>query len=591
MSISMSSTHFISLPDIVLLEIFGYLSCEDVLYAFADLHDTHLIDLLIEHGSFRHICLSSQLSCHQYKILSQGSWRYDLVRSLVCKEMFSDFISDLAPCKIFSSLTDLRILSLRCPSECLSEFVIAHSSTLTYFTVMRSELSFQMEGYRTFLHSVLPHLSQLRLLDTDWRSYVSIDWSSLAGRLKSLEHLFTFMDSMSDVYALAVDGFSPCLRCLHVHINNAVIKSVLRELSTTTNFHMSQLETFDLYLNWREEDEDEEQIEWTVVETLTSKSVMPRLRQCSVVYKLTTNIEIRHMFQSPFFKNDERNIRIRFVLCFNTSIFIDSSDIANISDIRSVSSNEIFLKHNNEDNSKLYLTWFSQSWPSWTTFWMYHRDVAPRNGVRELGITASNTSLHSIGKLFPNVKELMCTYPASLSMADSSLAPTPLVNVLHLTVLDVVPGLELLLDGIMLPRLRSIRGMIVPLFVTLARRTNQMRTLDTIDHLEITDQNNGDERSFSFKQWYMLLDAVPRLRTLLFQFHNAKCPPIALADLFIDYIRRTIRTPLTLFSCCIDDVNDINSKEHFITRLEEGINMVRPSIQFASISSTRLYAW
>ncbi|CAF2107011.1 unnamed protein product [Rotaria magnacalcarata] len=410
MNISMSSTHFISLPDVVLLEIFGYLSCEDVLCAFADSHDIHLIDLLIEHGSFRHICLSSQLSRHQYEILSQGSWRYDLVHSLVCKEMFSDFISDLAPCKIFSSLTDLRLLSLRCPSECLSE-------------------------------------------------------------------------------------------------------------------------------------------------------------------------------------NDERNIRICFVLCLNTSIIIDSSDIANISDIRSASSNEIFLKHNNEDNSKLYLTWFSQLWPSWTTFWMYHRDVAPRNGVRELGITASNTSLHSIGKLFPNVKELMCTYPASLSMANSSLTPTPLVNVLQLTVLDVVSGLELLLDGIMLPRLRSIRGMIVPLFVTLARRTNQMRTLDTIDHLEITDQNNGDERSFSFKQWYMLLDAVPRLRTLLFQFHNAKCPPIALADLFIDYIRRTIRTPLTLFSCCIDDVNDINSKEHFITRLEEGINMVRPSIQFASISSTRLYAW
>ncbi|CAF3824038.1 unnamed protein product [Rotaria magnacalcarata] len=118
--------------------------------------------------------------------------------------MFSDFISDLAPCKIFSSLTDLRILSLRCPSECLSE-----------------------EGYRTFLHSVLPHLDRLRLLDTDWRSFVSIDWSSLAGRLKSLEHLFTFMNSMSDVYALAVNEFFPCLRCLRAHINNAVIKAVL----------------------------------------------------------------------------------------------------------------------------------------------------------------------------------------------------------------------------------------------------------------------------------------------------------------------------------------------------------------------------
>jgi hypothetical protein len=82
-----------SLPDIVLLEIFTYLSCEDVLYVFGD--------LLTEHGAFRRICLSSQLPRRQYIVLSNDIWRYNLIYSFVRKEMFSDFIKDVTPCQIF----------------------------------------------------------------------------------------------------------------------------------------------------------------------------------------------------------------------------------------------------------------------------------------------------------------------------------------------------------------------------------------------------------------------------------------------------------------------------------------------------------
>jgi hypothetical protein len=170
----MPPTHFMLLPDIVLLEMFAYLSCEDVLYAFADLHDVHLLDLLTEHGAFRHICLSSQLSRHQYNVLSTGVWRYDLVRSFVCKEMFSDFINNLTPCQIFPSLTELRVLFLRCSTDNLTEFVIAHSTTLTHFSVTRSEQTFILESYRRFLYTVLPHLSRLKLLDTDWNNAISV---------------------------------------------------------------------------------------------------------------------------------------------------------------------------------------------------------------------------------------------------------------------------------------------------------------------------------------------------------------------------------------------------------------------------------
>jgi hypothetical protein len=46
-----------------------------------------------------------------------------------------------------------------------------------------------------------------------------------------------------------------------------------------------------------------------------------------------------------------------------------------------------------------------------------------------------------------------------------------------------------------------------------------------------------------------------------------------------------------LFSCCIDDCNDAENKEHFIMYLEKRIEMVCSPVQLASINPTRLDAW
>ena len=143
----------------------------------------------------------------------------------------------------------------------------------------------------------------------------------------------------------------------------------------------------------------------------------------------------------------------------------------------------------------------------------------------------------------------------------------------------------------MLPRLQSIRTLILPLFIAFARRTNPMKTLDTVDHLTITDLVSNDERCFSFKQWHIVLDVLARLRTLLVQFFDSTCPPMAMADLFVDYIRIMACSPLTLFSCRINDSSDAQNKKHFITYLEERIGMVCPTVQMTSIGSTILNAW
>jgi hypothetical protein len=220
-----------------------------------------------------------------------------------------------------------------------------------------------------------------------------------------------------------------------------------------------------------------------------------------------------------------------------------------------------------------------------------HHDIVPCSGVRQLKVQIPNVSLHSLGKLFSNVNLLWCKYPTSLSIGDSLLMPTPLVNMRHLKVLSVIPGLEFLLDGVMLPRLYFLEVMIVPLFVALASRANQMKILDTVEHLVITDQEGNEESCFSLKQWYTVLDALPRLRTLLIDIQNAKCPPMALADLFIDYANRTRQKSLTIFACFIDDTNDTKNKEHFINYVEDTIEVVCRPVQLMSLGGTRFNAW
>lgn len=168
------TTHLLSLPDIVLLEVFGYLSCEDVLYAFGDFHNVRLINLLGEHGAFEQICLSSKLSRQQYTYLSNGIWRYDLVRSFVCKEIFSDYVVNLTPCQIFPSLTDLRVYYLTGYDDPLTKFLISHASTLTHLSIKLGEQSYIPDYHASFLHTVLPYLNQLKLLDTDWKSHTSV---------------------------------------------------------------------------------------------------------------------------------------------------------------------------------------------------------------------------------------------------------------------------------------------------------------------------------------------------------------------------------------------------------------------------------
>lgn len=226
------------------------------------------------------------------------------------------------------------------------------------------------------------------------------------------------------------------------------------------------------------------------------------------------------------------------------------------------------------------------------TFLMEQNHVAPRIGVRTLTVRGHHILLDSIGRFFPHAEELIFQTCASLSPVHPLLTQTPpLINIRRLHITDVICGLEYLLDGVMLPRLQSLHGTLLSLFVAFASRANPMKTLDTVDHLMVTEPLNDIEGCFSFKQWHIVLDVLPRLRTLLIQIGSPRCPPIGLAELFLSYIRRTIRSPLTLFSCFLVNRADQEKKEKFINHLRETLVNEYSSIMIASHFSRSLDLW
>ena len=150
---------------------------------------------------------------------------------------------------------------------------------------------------------------------------------------------------MSEVYSLSVDGFLPHLKLLRIYVRRSVITTISSALPATTSLHLPNLETFDLYLEHQQRsNEDEEGVEWTIVEKLTSRSVMPRLRQCSLFYALSTNAEISDISQF-LFDIDERQIRIRYVFDISIGTSTDSSDIDYIRNISHKHPNNFLVRY------------------------------------------------------------------------------------------------------------------------------------------------------------------------------------------------------------------------------------------------------
>jgi hypothetical protein len=301
----MVKTHscFDDLPELVLLEVLSYLSCEDALDAFACVNAL-LNRLLGERGAFYHIHLSSSLSRRQW-IAFYNMWPRYLIQSLTVRDVFTNLLSTLIPWS-FPSLTQLRLIDLISPQHgSMYFFVDAHVSTLTHLTFTPSKLIYSPSGLATILHLILPRLNHLKRLDLVWYNKVQVEWAKLPV-LKTLEHVTTCVEQLTDMYDLAAR--MPCLRSLRVMFCS------LRDEPTVmppSELELLDIETF-VYRTAKSN------ISWSALEAFTSGKVMPSLRRCTFDCALSV-IDDLNLIRASFLLSDGRNVRVRYILRYKSS--------------------------------------------------------------------------------------------------------------------------------------------------------------------------------------------------------------------------------------------------------------------------------
>ena len=122
-------TQFDDLPDLVIIDLFTYLTSIDVLWAFGNLND-RLRKLVDERGFFRHINLSSaRLS------------KFDTLLTLIPLNQIESLVIDIGASTLqlshwphLPSLTTLRLYGLR-DFEDATNFVLRHSASLIHLTL------------------------------------------------------------------------------------------------------------------------------------------------------------------------------------------------------------------------------------------------------------------------------------------------------------------------------------------------------------------------------------------------------------------------------------------------------------------------
>jgi hypothetical protein len=126
-------TVFNDLPDLSLIEIFVYLSCEDALWCFNNLN-IRLTKLLIERGFYCHVNLSS-LRFHRFrKFLSL--LRFNEIQSLMI-----DCYSSPLQLKCWPYLPHLKMLKVKGVRDFVGVYNFAHkhATTLVHLTVKSSQ--------------------------------------------------------------------------------------------------------------------------------------------------------------------------------------------------------------------------------------------------------------------------------------------------------------------------------------------------------------------------------------------------------------------------------------------------------------------
>ena len=126
-------TVFSDLPDLVLLELFSYLSSTDILWGWAFINN-RLTSLITELGFFYHVNLSSTRR-HQFDTILRRI-PLNKIESLIIDTDASSL--QLSRWPHLPRLTTLKLKGIR-KLEDVSTFVLLHTTTLTHLTLHSCE--------------------------------------------------------------------------------------------------------------------------------------------------------------------------------------------------------------------------------------------------------------------------------------------------------------------------------------------------------------------------------------------------------------------------------------------------------------------
>ncbi|CAF3213322.1 unnamed protein product [Rotaria socialis] len=303
-------TRFGDLSDLVLIELFSYLSSIDILWGFTHLN-YRLTTLITERGFFYHI----NLSFARYRQFNT------ILRFLPLNDILSISIdNDASPLQLtcwpyMPRLRTLRIISVYDYDDLLP-FAILHAATLTHIIVNSNErlvpdgvtihVVYPLGDLNKLMRDVLLiHLLSLRSLDFGFH-YNLMRWPIAVHA--PLTYLLLPLVSMDDlIRIMATQQLSSTLRQLHVSIANHRDRKHCAMPTFNSLLPMVNLHTFTFFQKFY----SRLRIEWTYFEMLMSSNVMPALRRASLSIFINMN-EINRISSSTFF-TEHRHVDVHFV--------------------------------------------------------------------------------------------------------------------------------------------------------------------------------------------------------------------------------------------------------------------------------------
>ncbi|CAF3473121.1 unnamed protein product [Rotaria sp. Silwood2] len=280
-----SITVFNDLPDLVLLELFSYLSSTDILWGWAFLNNL-LTSLITELGFFCHVNLSS---AHRHQ--------FDTILRRIPLNKIESLIIDIdaSPLQLsrWPHLPRLITLKLKGTGRSLDfEYPMYKFSTLVTDVLLRQ-------------------LPVLRLLDlgTNALVYSLRNWHVTSVSI-SLTYLRISLDSLNDVLRiLSTRSLSDTLEQLHLSVE---AQASYPSLDSLTPLCMMHLHTFTFATPLCSHYHNEK---WSFVEEITSSTIMPVLRWINLAMILSID-HLIHLNQMSLFV-DDRHVDVHFAFSVN----------------------------------------------------------------------------------------------------------------------------------------------------------------------------------------------------------------------------------------------------------------------------------